>query len=118
MLGGIYTALIVVIVVLSVSHAIDCSSIFHSKINGVRSIKAQMLRLPILSVLCISETIIASILGKSIIAIILFILSSIMWVVTTILGFLALKEEKKDALNVQSADLEIIDLDCEEMQND
>lgn len=60
---------------------------------------------------CITD----SILGQSKT---LSIIDTILWALCTIVGFLTLKEAKEKQVNAQSADLEIIDLDCEEVQND
>ncbi len=114
MLGYIsYLILTLVIGILAVGYLIYTIKIKQN--NDIRSIKVRILLSSILLVLFIFETILASILGQIVIN---HILCTIIWVLFTINALSDLKEAKENALNVQSADLEIIDLDCEEVQND
>lgn len=104
---SIYLILTLVIAILAVGYLIYTIKIKQN--NDIRSIKVRILLSSILLVLFIFKTILASILGQIVIN---HILGTIIWVLFTINALSDLKEAKENALNAQSADLEIIDLDC------
>ena len=118
MLEGICNALSVVTVVLAVCYLLCIFLLQLNNYNEIRSIKVRILLSSILFVVFIPKTIISIILGESKLLIILDIICIILWALSTISGFFALKELKEKQLNTQSADEDVIDINCEEVQDD